>query len=771
MKSPAEVAHARSWLANLAGWPAAAVVLALFWAGMLASLRDKSIAFDEIAQATAGYTYWQYDDYRIDPPNGNLPKRLMALPLLSRRFSPPPTDSEAWKNSDAWKLGDLWWHDSGNDVRAMLARGRAVMGLVAVALGALVWWWGRRVSGPVGGMVALGLFVLNPTVLAHGALMTSDMTVALFFWASAVATWRLLERITPGRIAWSCVAASGLFLAKMSAPLIAPVAGLLVLWRTIERRPIEIALGAKREIPTRVGKLAAIGALAAVHVVFVWGAVWAAYGFRYSAFALGDDGRLPQPWAYMLDRPAPPRLLEQVSLTDEQRASMRAIPDGRSLTLNEWTYEAEDAMAVVAREVLTPEQAQRLEVLRTAPPPALTARAIDFARRHRLLPESYLYGYAHGWLFSRERIAFMNGRVSATGWRWFFPYAFVVKTPLALLALLGLALVAGAAAWWRGSANVLTATMPPVAALVLVYGAAAVTSHINIGVRHLLPVFAPLCVAGAALLLVRWGRIAAMGLFAVLVVEVTAAWPNYLAYFNASVPASRAYRHLVDSSLDWGMELPAVKRFLTSHPDDAARAYFSYFGTGRPDSYGIAARPLFSEPGHHIKGDAVMMLPVPRGVRDADVLRAWPGHEIAAVADDGRERVLLLVARPETLRLGAGTYFISATMLQPLYYKPWGPWNRRYEADYQALARAVKPLLDDNRTARADAMGKREPEEWQVILRRFEEIRFARLTAFLRQREPDDTIASGVLVYRLADADIAAALEGPPPELGPDPAD
>jgi hypothetical protein len=52
-------------------------------------------------------------------------------------------------------------------------------------------------------------------------------------------------------------------------------------------------------------------------------------------------------------------------------------------------------------------------------------------------------------------------------------------------------------------------------------------------------------------------------------------------------------------------------------------------------------------------------------------------------------------------------------------------------------------------------------------MRRFEEYRFARLTAFLRQREPDALIAGSVLVYQLTEADLGRALDGPPAELGP----
>jgi hypothetical protein len=752
-------ARPRRWIAVLTSGRAAAVVLAAFWALMLASLRDKSIAYDEIAQATAGYTYWTFNDYRIDPPNGNLPKRLMAMPLLGGKFQFPPRESDVWRESDAWRLGDAWFHDLGNDERAMLARGHAVMGLVAIALGALVWWQARRHFGPAAGMIALLLFVLNPAVLANGALMTSDMMAAFFFFAATVAIAAVLRGITWGRVAASTLAVAGLFLSKMSAPLIVPVALLLVVARLAQRTPLPVAIGGRRELCGWWSQGLVLAALALVHVAVAGTAVWTFYGFRYAALSDAGSGRLPYPWSYLLDKPGPTHVIDALGLTADQRARINAMPDSRSVTLDDWTHDAETVLRKARRDVLTAAQVERLDRFDAAPPPALTARAIDFCRRHELLPESFLYGYAHGWRFSRERVAFLNGEVRMGGWRSFFPYTFAVKTPLPMLALL---VIAGAAAWWARRTTIRNPELLAPLALVAVYGAAAMASHMNIGHRHLLPVFAPLFVLAGVAATARWARLAAVGVVVSVAAEVCWRFPNYRAYFNGLVRPAEAYRHLVDSSLDWGQELPAVKRWLDAHPD-SGHVYFSYFGTGSPPRHEIPATALLSEPGHHIKGEAVMLARTVIGGETA-VLQQWPDHELVAIADEGNARVLLLVKRPAALRLLAGTYLISATMLQPLYYTPWGSWNAGYERTYQALAKEVRPLLGEDRAARSAALQRHEPEWWQATLRRFEEIRFARLTAFLRRRAPDDEINFAVLVYRLSDADIASALEGPSPE-------
>src|SRR5439155_13724202 len=120
----------------------------------------------------------------------------------------------------------------------------------------------------------------------------------------------------------------------------------------------------------------------------------------------------------------------------------------------------------------------------------------------------------------------------------------------------------------------------PLLVLLGVYWAAALVSHLNIGHRHLLPIYPPLFIlAGGALPRLR------VPLAALAVAEGLLAWPHYLAYFNPIAGGARnGYRHLVDSSLDWGQDLPGLQRH---HP-----AYLAYFGTGSPRYYGIVASLL-----------------------------------------------------------------------------------------------------------------------------------------------------------------------------------
>ena len=57
------------------------------------------------------------------------------------------------------------------------------------------------------------------------------------------------------------------------------------------------------------------------------------------------------------------------------------------------------------------------------------------------------------------------------------------------------------------------------------------------------------------------------------------------------------------------------------------------------------------------------------------------------------------------------------------------------------------------------------PELWRETFKFYDTLRFARLTHCLRQREPSELIADSILVFRLTDNDLHAALDAPLPDL------
>jgi len=74
----------------------------------------------------------------------------------------------------------------------------------------------------------------------------------------------------------------------------------------------------------------------------------------------------------------------------------------------------------------------------------------------------------------------------------------------------------------------------------------------------------------------------------VSVVRIT---PHHLSYFNELVggPAHGIY-YLDDSNIDWGQDLPSLRRWLDRHPGTAIR--LDYFGLARPATYGVTAERM-----------------------------------------------------------------------------------------------------------------------------------------------------------------------------------
>jgi hypothetical protein len=619
-----------------------------------------SPTYDEGVYVTSGYSYWAFHDFRLQPENGLLPQRYIALPVyLSSGFRFPKLDSPAWRESGLWTLSDEFLFRVGNDLDAILIRGRAAIALIGASVCLLVYSWSKELYGTVGGLLSLTLCSLSPTMLAHSGLMTSDMMLALFLVLSCRLLWKNLHVISPANVAVGCLSVTGLFLSKFSAAAIIPVAGLMVVARLITARPMEVVglRGAAYNLSSRRAKGLAIVALVATYVVISFFLLWAAYEFRYSAFA---------------------------------------EPGGAGSTFYKFKSIAECCRHLGAKGV-----------------------AIQWMANHHLLPEAYLYGAAYI-LMHIERYAFWNGAYSASGWRLFFPYCFLVKTPLPLLALAGtLAAVAlrrlNRGLWTRSLYETV-----PLWSLIGVYSLITIFSTLNIGHRYLLPLYPPifiLCGSAAAWLRSEHSvmRVLLPVLLALFVVESARAFPHYLAYFNQITGREHAYEHLVDSSLDWGQDLPGLKQWLESHGWDGSPkrpVFLTYFGTAEPDHYGIHAS----------------LLPVER----------FP-------------------ANPSPPR--PGLYCVSATSLQCVYAQAHGAWTDKYEASYQAL----RKYLDRARKMRLQDAVKEVggPERWQQLGTTYYMLSVARLMAYLRRVEPIDTVGYSILLFQLTHQDLNRALNEP----------
>ena len=185
---------------------------------------------------------------------------------------------------------------------------------------------------------------------------------------------------------------------------------------------------------------------------------------------------------------------------------------------------------------------------------------------------------------TQQRPSFLLGEMY-TGGRWYyFPVAFLLKTPLATILLTGIALLLSRRFLNKPWRVILLAALPGT------YLAISMVSAVNIGYRHILPVlpFLYVFIGGIALPLKRWiasrRRWKWAGAVVLLLIGWEAAstlsiWPWHLTYFNeAAGGPENGYRLMTDSNVDWNQALKAVRDYVEQHgTEDVYLSIFTRF--------------------------------------------------------------------------------------------------------------------------------------------------------------------------------------------------
>jgi 4-amino-4-deoxy-L-arabinose transferase-like glycosyltransferase len=220
-------------------------------------------------------------------------------------------------------------------------------------------------------------------------------------------------------------------------------------------------------------------------------------------------------------------------------------------------------------------------------------RLLQTVARFHLLPESYIYGLADVRIMSDFYASFLLGKDYPHGVWFYFPFAFLIKSSLSFLFLLLVAIWAIATrrlAAWR---EIIFLTVPPIFHL-----AVAMSAGMNIGVRHILPMYLSLSVliGGASWNLIQRNRKWIYVVVVLLIfqaVSTSRAYPAYIAYANELWGGPpHVHELLSDSNSDWGQQLHDVRRYLDQH--NIKDCWFIYFAEGVVDAsyYKIPCRQL-----------------------------------------------------------------------------------------------------------------------------------------------------------------------------------
>ena len=170
------------------------------------------------------------------------------------------------------------------------------------------------------------------------------------------------------------------------------------------------------------------------------------------------------------------------------------------------------------------------------------------------------------------------GMYSRTGWWYYFPVAFALKTtiPFLLLSLASLGWAVERVV--RGRERRLLFLLVPFA----FYAAASVAGALNLGVRYFLPAYMFLFILGGALLERMWravrarraGAVVACALLAWMCVEAARAFPDHMSYMNQLAYSKPHWWYLSDSNVEWGDDTRALAEYLRAKGETKVRAMF-----------------------------------------------------------------------------------------------------------------------------------------------------------------------------------------------------
>jgi 4-amino-4-deoxy-L-arabinose transferase-like glycosyltransferase len=461
----------------------AACLLAILTTELLLSLRQMSLTLDEGAHLYAGYQHWRARDFGVNPEHPPLVKLVAALPLLGMNLKQPQPPNPFFIVEEYAGGEELM---RVNNMNLLVVRSRTTACVFTLLLGLLVFAMGHEMFGPEAALLALALFTFEPTVLAHGALVTTDMGLAACLCAAVYAFYRYVKKPGAVRLLVFGVTVGLALVTKMSGVLILPIvvvcaaAELIPVWNT--RRALHLA--------------GAICAGAAIGYVILWGF----YGFRYTA------------------RPA--------------------------------------------GLVMMPALAQFVHMM---PGKTQTWVVVHLAQWH-LLPEAYLYGWTKLPAGVTHVSGFLFGRLYPRGSWMYFPAALLIKSSLTmlLLTLLAPVLFVRGLLPYRRELVFLGAGM-------LVFLGACMTSDLNIGVRHVLPVypFAAVLAGACAWAIAKSSKAGVYAVGAALLFQMVSSlhtYPNYIPYANEAFGGpDKSHRYLADSNVDWAQTVKQVSAYLAVH--------------------------------------------------------------------------------------------------------------------------------------------------------------------------------------------------------------
>jgi 4-amino-4-deoxy-L-arabinose transferase-like glycosyltransferase len=253
----------RQWLFALAVF----MLLAGMAVAMVSTAVQQTPTIDEPVYVGTAVVQQQQHSLRYNPEHPPLGKLIIGT---GTAFADPRLDPAF--AGDQTALGRHLLYESGNDPSRLMLSARLPVIVLTLLFGLVVFAFARELVGPVGGLLALALYVCSPDVIAHGSLATLDVPAAGFLLTSVWLLWRARSRPL-SQLSLAGLAFGAALATKMSALPAVPVVLLLSVvsvWYAARRTPHLQLRGKVR--------LLALGLAAPVAVVLIAvTVVWASY--------------------------------------------------------------------------------------------------------------------------------------------------------------------------------------------------------------------------------------------------------------------------------------------------------------------------------------------------------------------------------------------------------------------------------------------------------------------------------------------------------------
>lgn len=492
------VALARAWVATHAAELGCVAILTLMSLQMLVVISRKSITIDEIVMIPAGYYHVAAHNFELIHDHPPLSKILAALPLLfiqPEEIRPDQIVGAPGSSDERYAHMEKFWENNPDKFQSLSFWPRVFMIALTIGLGVLIFNFARELFGPLAALLAVAFFALEPTVLAHGRVVQTDMPAAFGYLLFFFMLRRYALDQSFKRAAWLGFAIGLALLTKFSMLLVGPI--------IVSHFAVEIwRSSARRKAIKSCGSHILVAAALSILVVN------AAYFFQHRRLASWD-----------------------VQWIHETFPSI-----GRPLT-------------------------------------SVTS-LLSY-----ILPADFVLGILRQiWHNGIGHPAGFLGMYSRTGWWYYFPVAFSLKTtiPFFLLSLMALGW-AGAKAVRNRDSDCLWLLAP-----FLIYTVFVLFSRIDIGVRYYLPAYPFLFMLGGALLAswlksrsaARAGMLFAVALFVWIGIEAVRAFPNQMSYMNQFAAGKPHWWYLSDSNVEWGDDIPALAAYLRARGETRVRASF-----------------------------------------------------------------------------------------------------------------------------------------------------------------------------------------------------